>query len=533
MAGPRHRVTRLAIAALFAVSFVAAMPHVAGARQHTRSAALQACSSIKKGGTFTYGVDQDTVSFDSNNTQDNGSLWADMNVYDQLVRLSPDATHLEPDLAQSWQVQNHGTVYIFHLRPNAKFWDGTPVTAQDVVWTWTRVMNPKAVNNFTLVAVKSVKALNAHTVKVTLKSPWAPFLNDITLWGASIWSEKGFKHEGASAFIKRPIGSGPFYVAKFLPGNYVLLNKNKYYWEKDACGNQMPYLDSVKLQYLPNDNTRLLKLQTGAIDAMIDLPYNLIATVSANPNLVAKQTPQFGVYAISLNQKKYPYFRDHHVVAAMNEAIDRNAIVKSVFYGHATPAGSPIDKGVDFYNPTWGYHYNLADAKKQMAKSKYPHGFKTVFLVVSGNTQMNAVAVIMQQELKQIGITMQIQALDGTTEFQEQQKETYQMAIDYGTSDNIDPNENMSFCCLHDGGADSGYTGWNNPAADALYHRSQKAVNVAQRTKLLNQWQKIILQQLPVMWILYPDNSFAFRKNVHDFSVQKTAHWDLWPVWKS
>ncbi len=526
-----RRLTRAGVAACLAVSFVATVPRVANAGQRAHSATHQSCSNIKKGGTFVYGVDQDVVSFDSVNTQDNGSLWADMNIYDQLVRLSPNATQIVPDLAQSWQIQKHGTVYIFHLRPTAKFWNGTPVTAQDVVWTWHKVLNPKAVNNFTLVSVKAVQALNPHTVKVTLKYPWAPFLNDITLWGASIWSQKAYQREGSS-FIRHPVGSGPFYVAKFLPGQYVLLKKNPYYWQRDACGNQMPYLDAVRLQYLPNDNTRLLKLQTGAIDAMINLPYNLIATVNANPSLRARTTPQFGVYAISLNQKKYPYFRDSHIVQAMNDAIDRNAIVRAVFFGHAAPAESPIDKGVDYYNPAWGYHYNLAKAKQLMAASKYPHGFKTVFLIVSGNSQMQAVAVIMQQELKAIGIRMQIQALDGTTQFELQQKETYQMAIDYGTSDNIDPNENMSFCCLHDGGADAGYTGWNDPNADALYHRSQRTTNTVKRAQLLSRWQKIIMAEGPFIWLLYPDNSFAFRKNVHNFEIQKTAHWDLWPVWK-
>src|SRR5262249_31050005 len=84
-------------------------------------AGAAACSSVKRGGTLAFGVDQDVISFDAANTQDNGSLWADMNIYDQLVRLNPDGTKLVPDLATSWDVKNGGRVIVFHIRHNARF----------------------------------------------------------------------------------------------------------------------------------------------------------------------------------------------------------------------------------------------------------------------------------------------------------------------------------------------------------------------------------------------------------------------------
>jgi peptide/nickel transport system substrate-binding protein len=487
---------------------------------------------VKRGGTFTYGVDQSVVSFDSVNTQDNGSLWADMNIFDQLVRLNPSATKLEPDLAQSWTVQQGGRVMIFHLRHNARFSDGTPVTAADVKFTWDLVLNPKAVNNWTLQAVKSIQAVDPYTFKVVLKKPWAPFLNDITLWGASIWSKKAYLKEGKS-FINHPVGSGPFAVAKFSPGGDVLLKRNPYYWERDACGNQYPYVDSVKLVYLPNDNTRLVKLEGGATDAMVDLPYNLINAVSQMPGLTAANTPQLGVYAIGLNQKKYAPFRDNKVFQAMNYAIDRNAIVRAVFFGHAKPALSPIDQGVNFWTPKYGYPYNLALAKKLMAASKYPHGFKATLIINAGSTVYQGISVIVQSELKQLGIQVSLQPLDPATAFATEQKETYQMVMGNGTSDNIDPNENMEFCCVSNGGADSGYTGWKDPAADALYVKSQSEMNPARRAQELDQWQKIVMKELPTIWLIYPTNSFAYRNNVHGFFVQNTAHWPLWVVWKS
>src|SRR5579862_2437708 len=113
MAMLSHRFLHAGVAAVLAVAFVATGTVPTNASRRAASPALQSCRGIKTGGTFTFGVDLDVVSFDSANTIENGSLWADLNVYDQLLRLSTDATHLEPDLAASYQVMNGGRTYIF------------------------------------------------------------------------------------------------------------------------------------------------------------------------------------------------------------------------------------------------------------------------------------------------------------------------------------------------------------------------------------------------------------------------------------
>lgn len=507
----------------------------APARANSASGAAHAtapCSSVKRGGNLNYGVDQDVISFDAANTQDNGSLWADMNIYDQLVRLNPDGSKIVPDLATSWDVKQGGKVIVFHLRHNARFYDGTPVTSADVLFTYDRVRSPKSVVNWTLEAIKSDRAIDKYTFEVTLKQPWAPFLNDISLWGASIMSKKAVQKLG-DKIKTQPVGSGPFYVSKFLPGQYVLLKRNPYYWERDACGKQYPYLDSVKLVYTPNDNTRIVKLEGGALDAAVDVPYNLLAAVDKQPSITARTTPQLGIMAINLNQRKFAPFKDTSVVQAMNYAIDRAAIVKAVFFGHAAAATSPIDPGVYFHSSKYGYPFDVDKAKSLMKASKFPNGFKVTLLTVSGDSIGNAVAVVMQSELKQIGIDMSLQAVDSTTQFERQTKKDFEMAWNYGTSDNLDPNSNMLYCCVSDGGADSANTGWKDPAADALYRKTQTALNPVTRGKLLDQWQKIVMEKAPFMWLINPTNRFAYRSNVHNFFLQNTAHWPLWVAWKS
>jgi peptide/nickel transport system substrate-binding protein len=217
----------------------------------------------------------------------------------------------------------------------------------------------------------------------------------------------------------------------------------------------------------------------------------------------------------------------------MNYAIDRAAIVKAVFFGHAAAATSPIDPGVYFHSSKYGYPFDVDKAKSLMKASKFPNGFKVTLLTVSGDSIGNAVAVVMQSELKQIGIDMSLQAVDSTTQFERQTKKDFEMAWNYGTSDNLDPNSNMLYCCVSDGGADSANTGWKDPAADALYRKTQTALNPVTRGKLLDQWQKIVMEKAPFMWLINPTNRFAYRSNVHNFFLQNTAHWPLWVAWKS
>ena len=127
-----NRAPVAALAAVVLVAVVASQAVAATGRAATASyaaarTAAGSCKDVKKGGTLVYGVTQDVVSFDAANTQDNGSLWADMNVYQQLVRLTPDGSKLVGDLARSWDVKQGGRVIVFHLRHNARFNDGSPV----------------------------------------------------------------------------------------------------------------------------------------------------------------------------------------------------------------------------------------------------------------------------------------------------------------------------------------------------------------------------------------------------------------------
>ena len=159
--------------------------------------------------------------------------------------------------------------------------------------------------------------------------------------------------------------------------------------------------------------------------------------------------------------------------------------------------------------------------------------FTATLTVPSGDSIASAVAQIVQSELKPIGGQIKIQSLDSTTLSNEEQQQKLQISYGAGTYDNLDPSANALFCCVSDGGAHSNYTGWKDPAADALFAKTQVAMDPSTRGRLYGEWQKMILQKGPFVWLVNPTNTFAYNKDVHDLFLQPTAHYPLWVAWKS
>ena len=144
--------------------------------------------------------------------------------------------------------------------------------------------------------------------------------------------------------------------------------------------------------------------------------------------------------------ERYAPLADVHVRRAISMAIDRNAIIKSVLFGHGTPANSFMPPQVPFYDPkSPGLQYNLAQAKQEMAKSKFPKGFTVQMLVGAGVADEKSIAQIIQQELQKIGINVILKQVDPSVEFQDEQQFKYQLGLSYWTMDIADPDELVSF----------------------------------------------------------------------------------------
>jgi peptide/nickel transport system substrate-binding protein len=224
---------------------------------------------------------------------------------------------------------------------------------------------------------------------------------------------------------------------------------------------------------------------------------------------------------------------DVHVRRALAYALDRNAIVKSVLFGHGQPANSLLPPQVPFYDKnTPGIQYDMAKAKSELAQSAYPHGFKVEMLLPGGDQTYNQIAQIEQQAVKPLGITITFKTEDQTTAFADVQALKYQLGFSYWTMDIADPDELVTFAVdPKAGGAHSFFTDWNNQHAIDLSHQAQRDEDPAKRQELYSQVQKIAADDSFMSFMYYSPFRYAYRSNLHGFVVYPLGNYHLEDAW--
>src|SRR3954464_5630914 len=406
----------------------------------------------------------------------NESIWLTQNIYSRLVQPNATGTALLPDLATSWKVTNGGKTYTFKLRA-AKFSDGTPLTAQDAAFSILRSKAVKGGWGFLLDAVKSVTAPDAHTVAIQLTRPHAPLLADLAMYAYAIVPQKAVKAQG-DAFFNKPVGSGPFMVTSLKKDQELDLAVNPNWYGKK------PKIKNVQVQIVPNDNSRVLLLQSKKVDAIENPPGNLINQIGKFPGLQSDLFPSTRVDFIQLDEHYAP-FKDPNVRKALNYAIDRNAIVKLAYSGHATPASSYMPYKMLYWNNSLKpYPYNLDKAKAFLKKSKYPNGFKTFLIEVSNDVAGNATAIVIKSELKKLNIDVDIRTYELLTAYAKEDGGHSQMGQRYWTNDIIDPDEVTTFAVDPKGGANAFSSYWSNARATKLVHLARAERSASKRSAM-------------------------------------------------
>jgi peptide/nickel transport system substrate-binding protein len=473
-----------------------------------------ACSATPKaGGNLVYARQTGPLGLDPfNPTNGNGDIFADTLIYQGLVMPDPKGSqNLTPAVASSYTISPDGKTYTFHLRPGIKFSNGTPVTVQDIKYSLDTWANPKVDTVAVLASgYKETQIVNSSTVKVLLTQATPGLIYNMSIFNAMIVPKKLLQSEGSN-FYNHPIGTGPFTVSKWVKGNSITFTPNKYYWQKG-----LPYLNSVKYLYAQNDNTRVLDLKSGQAQIADGIPYNQIDSLktASGINLQAAKVPYWvGVW---LNHQFGP-FKDLNVRKAINYALDRDLMNKQVFAGVGTIPNSilPQLKGDASNAQVPPYTFDMAKAKQLMSQSKYPHGFSATLQYFTGYTEYTDLALLLQQQLGQIGIKLKLQQDDQATETKNFQAGDYQMVFPYSefTSDVFVPDEYAQFVGVYDG-IHGFWSWWKDPAIQSQIEQYVHNPDVATRGV---QWQKIqgeMQAQAPVVNILDLPFVNAHRDNV-------------------
>jgi peptide/nickel transport system substrate-binding protein len=365
------------------------------------------------------------------------------------------------------------------------------------------------------------------TVVFKLAQPWGPFLEDISVHGTCVLPEAYFKQVGDKAFADKPMGSGPFQLVEWTKGDRIVLQRNPHFWDANR-----PYLDEVQLLVLADDNIRMLKVQTGEIDVASDVPYNQIDKLGMMPNVAVQLDTYDRIDWIQFDEK-VDKFQDVKVRQAINWAVDKEGIIKSVLFGHGEVPTTFLPKMRDADTQTAPYGYDPAKAKQLMSESKFPQGFKSKLTVVSGDTIGQQVAIIVKEQLAAIGIDIEILQLENATQYGQLAQADYEMAEGYMTSDIIDPSELTAYAGAGDEGTNAVWTFYNNADVNKLAAQANQETDPAKRTQIFLQMQQQIHADAPYLWLYWSPARTALAKNVHGFKVLPTGNYWLEDVWKS
>jgi peptide/nickel transport system substrate-binding protein len=332
-----------------------------------------------------------------------------------LVSVSADGK-LEPGLATSWLEPDPET-YIFTVRSDAKFQDGTPVTVNDIIFSINEAKDATASPNFSslLSDISSVSQTGTHQLTIKLSAPNVSFLwamspaGELFVTSQAFWqANKGQVGTSKSLLL----GSGPYKVTSYVPDSHVDFERVDSWW------GGVPKIKKINIQFIPDNNTRLLARESGSIDMAFNVPLTQASQWEKASNTKVLFAPDRSFVGLTFDTQVAP-FNDVHVRKAIAESIDRPAVVSKLLDGHgqvATSFATPQQLSPT-YNATKATEklasvaqlpFSLKDAKKELAESSVPHGFTTTLVYPSSGPQLGDAAQSLAQNLAKIGITLNV-----------------------------------------------------------------------------------------------------------------------------
>jgi peptide/nickel transport system substrate-binding protein len=497
-------------------------------RNRTKLAAMLLAGAAAMMGSSAYADDllkiarqEDNTTFDPIKTIQNSDIWVMDNMNANLVRVTKDGVGLEPDLAEKWTLSSDNKTYTFTLRDGLKFSDGSPIKASDVKFSLERLRDTKdSVMGSMYKIITKVEAPDDKTVVITTDKPSAPLLSTLAMFAAAVVPESVVKAEGDD-FGTKPVGAGAFVLKNWAHGDKVELVKNPNYWEASRVK-----LDGVQWLYVPDDNTRMLKLQAGEVDAAIFVPFNMVSQLEKNPDIQVHLDPSSREDFLIINEMHKP-LGDVRVRQAICQAIDREAIVKAVLFGNGTVANSFIPGGALYYNkdnPTCKYD---PESAKKLLTDAGATDLNLKLLIDSGNSVNDQTAVLIKDNLAKVGINIDIVKEESGQEWDSTVAGDYDLSIEYWTNDIIDPDEKATFSLYGKDDNRSYYTGYNNPHVTELIDQGRAEMDPAKRTAIYNEIQKIASTEVNWVDLYYSPFRNASRKNVKNFYQNPTGRFML------
>ncbi|MDP8958857.1 MAG: ABC transporter substrate-binding protein [Actinomycetota bacterium] len=498
-----------------------------------------AAAAPSEGATLVVAIDSDPGHLNPAITTSGSTHTASELLYNGLVDLGPDLEPL-PELAESWDVEEDGALYRFHLRDDVTWHDGTPFTSADVQFSFEEVLLELHSRTAASVgtAIESIQTPDDHTVEFRFRQPYAPLLRQLNVTEAPIVARHVYEGSDLqeNPANTSPVGTGPFQFVSYSPEAEIVLDRNPDYFKED-----LPHLGQVVMRIIPDEGSRVIAFEAGEVDWLWGVPGSDLARLQADPNVEFIQTAinpggQNCITTISYNLER-PMMQDLRVRRAIAHALDRDQFVERVLFGEGRVAAAPIHSGI-----AWAHATGLpmpeqdpAEAQRLLEEAGWttdggaprtaqgvegvPDGTPLAFNFLHFPT-FAAYGELLRAQLAQVGMEVTLQPLDPPVfveaVFTERDFDTNIISYCNGTdpeigvrrmyiSGNIAP---MPF---------SNSSAYRNEQVDRLFDQAQRTVGLDARGEIYRQIQEIVVEELPYFWVVEPLSTRAYRSSCSGF----------------
>lgn len=484
---------------------------------------LISCSKRPDPHTLVMIIENSPTNLDPRVGTDAQSERIDELLFDSLVHRD-EHFNIQPWVAERWEIPDLKT-YIFHLHKGIHFHDGRPLTSRDVKWTLDTIRDGSltTLKTTTYKLVSSVETPDDSTVVVHLSEP------DVTLLYNLSDGAFGIVPYGSNKGLNRlPIGSGPFRFVSQEPDSNVVLERNDNYWSEHAK------VERVRLMVVPDETTRALELRKGSADISPSgsLSADTIGTLRRDPKLVVEQQPGTVLAYLTFNLRD-PILKDLRVRQALAHAIDRGVMLHYLFGNAGRLAESVLPPQHWAYNSDVAhYAYDPEQANAMLDAAGYKRNKDGIrfHLIMKTSTESTTrvLAAVLQQQLRQVGIALDIRSFEFATFYSDVQKGSFQLYSLRWIGGNEDPDifyyafHSSSFPPKH---ANRGY--YVNPEVDRLIEAGRSTVDQEKRKTAYAEVQQILARDLPYINLWYFDNVVVHSTRVKNLHIQPAGNYDF------
>jgi peptide/nickel transport system substrate-binding protein len=481
---------------------------------------LVSCSQAPNPNTLVMIIESSPTNLDPRVGIDGQSERIDELLFDALLTRD-EHFNVQPGLAERWENPDPLT-YVFHLHGGVLFHDGQPLTSRDVKWTFDSLLQGKirSPKSGAYRFVDHVDAPDDSTVVFNLKEPYASLL-----WNLSEGAIGIVPYGSLDEVTREPVGSGPF---KFVSGEQdkeIVIERNDQYW------GAKPRLERVRFVVVPDATTRALELRKGSADLAINaLTPDTVMALKGEPHLQIERGPGTIVSYLAFNTRD-PLLRDVRVRQAIACAIDRAPLVKYIWRDLAEPASNVLPA------QSWAYDHDatafLHDperARQILDAAGYPAKDGIRFhLTMKTSTEESTrlLAAVLQQQLRDVGIALDIRTFEFATFFADVTRGAFQLYSLRWIGGNEDPDifENFASDRFPPRGNNRGF--YSNPQVDSLIERARRETDQSVRVRLYGEVQQILANEVPAINLWYLDNVLVHTRRVRQVALNPSGNYDF------